>query len=212
MSEVRSGVRHLLAIPVVYNLFQNLVGANAWRRSVVSRELKSVLTDNQRGLRILDIGCGTGDVLSYLPPHVEYVGFDRNHAYIASAQNRYKARHARFVCEELTVNYDSHEEGFDVVLALGLLHHLDDATAHSLFSTARQRLKPNGFLLTLDPLYAVEQSRIAHYIISKDRGTNVRTQLEYCVLAERVFGKVDFQVDHDPLRIPYTGITMICTN
>lgn len=210
MSEVRSGVRHLLAMPVLYNLFQDLVGANAWRRKVVDRALVPVLGGASRGARVLDIGCGTGDVLSYLPSHVDYVGFDRNAAYIASAQDRYQDRQARFVCDELTVDYDSQESGFDVVLALGLLHHLDDATAESLFRTAKRRLKVGGFLLTLDPLYMPKQSRVARYIISKDRGTNVRTEVEYCRLGCRVFDQVECQIDHSPLRIPYTGIVMKC--
>jgi SAM-dependent methyltransferase len=197
-------------MPLLYNLFQDLVGANSWRRAVVDRTVQSILGDAYRGARILDIGCGTGEVLSYLPPHVDYVGFDRNSAYIASAQNRYRARQARFVCDELTVDYDSQESGFDVILALGLLHHLDDATADSLFRTARQRLKPGGFLLTLDPLYSPAQSSVARYIISKDRGTNVRTEAGYRGLAGRVFDKVICQVDHHPLRIPYTGIAMTC--
>ncbi|WP_342131820.1 class I SAM-dependent methyltransferase [Hydrogenophaga sp. OTU3427] len=210
MSEVRSGVRHLLAMPMLYNLFQDLVGANTWRRAVVNRALTPVLKDARRGARVLDIGCGPAEVLSYLPPHVDYVGFDRNPAYIASAQERYRDRQARFVCDELTVDYDSQESGFDVILALGLLHHLDDATAESLFRAARQRLKPGGFLLTLDPLYAPEQSGVARYIISKDRGTHVRTENGYRGLAGRVFDQVVCQIDHHPLRIPYTGIVMSC--
>jgi SAM-dependent methyltransferase len=211
MSEVRSGVRHLLAMPLFYNLFQNLVGANSWRRTVVDRALHSFQIDVCHSARVLDIGCGTGEVLSYLPPHVDYVGFDRNAAYIASAQKRYSNRKARFVCDELTEDYDSQETGFDIILALGLLHHLDDAMAETLFHTAKQRLQPGGFLLTLDPLYSTVQSNVARYIISKDRGTNVRTETEYRSLASRVFGKVDCQVNINPLRIPYTGLVMIAS-
>ena len=210
MSEVRSGLRHLLATPVLYNIFQNIVGANAWRREAVGRALATVTKNPNHRLRVLDIGCGTGDVLSYLPSNVDYVGFDRNAAYIASAQERFRERSARFVCDELTVDYDSQESEFEIILALGLLHHLDDSTAESLFRTAKQRLRPGGFLLTLDPIYALGQSKIARYIISKDRGNHTRTEIEYRELARRVFNQVTCEVDHDPLRIPYTGVVMRC--
>ena len=42
--------------------------------------------DTKHGDRILDIGCGTGDILKSLP-HFEYVGSDTNEMYILQSKD-----------------------------------------------------------------------------------------------------------------------------
>ncbi len=56
-------------------------------------------TENIRavaGDRILDIGCGPGDILDS-PPPVDYYGFDLNDAYIRFARRKYSGR-GKFYC------------------------------------------------------------------------------------------------------------------
>ena len=59
---------------------------------------------------------------------------------------------------------------FDVVLAMGLLHHLDDAECAALIGFAHASLDPGGRLVTIDPAYAPEQARVARWLIGRDRG------------------------------------------
>src|ERR1041385_2409866 len=99
MAEVRTGIRHLLAMPILYDMFQHAVGAYAWRRRVMEDIVIPVLDANSS---VLDIGCGTADVVSYLPPSVRYVGFDRNPSYIEKAKRRYSRQSAQFRCEEFS--------------------------------------------------------------------------------------------------------------
>ncbi len=208
MSEVRSGIRHLLASPWPYDLFQHLVGAYRWRRRVVEELLLPSLASDST---VVDIGCGTGEILQYLPEETAYVGFDRNPDYIAEASRRFRGRKAVFRCEELTPDYRPRDELADHALAFGLLHHLEDGSAKALFSAARRVLKPGGSLITLDPVYTSEQSRSARYVVSKDRGTEVRTEFAYRELAQSSFQRVEVFMDLSPLRIPYTGIVMRCS-
>ncbi|MCB1612497.1 MAG: methyltransferase domain-containing protein [Xanthomonadales bacterium] len=208
MSEVRSGVRHLLANPWPYDLFQHLIGAYRWRRRVVEELLVPALAADST---IVDIGCGTGEVLEYLPQEIGYIGFDRNPDYIAQAIRRFRERKAVFRCEELTPDYCPRDELADHALAFGLLHHLDNESATALFRSARRVLKPGGSLITLDPVYTSRQSRSARYVVSKDRGTEVRTESAYLALARASFARVEVFIDLSPLRIPYTGIVMRCS-
>ncbi|PPC91895.1 MAG: hypothetical protein CTY34_02165 [Methylobacter sp.] len=207
MKEVRTGLRHILALPWIYDTFQTLVGAYSWRDTAIKTFVSSEIPEHGK---LIDIGCGTAEAVKFLPESVEYIGFDRNPAYIEKAKERYGHLNATFFCEELSLDFTMDPASADVVLALGLIHHLDDNEVLDLLSLAKKLLKPGGFLLTLDPLYEHQQSYLARYIISKDRGTAVRTELAYKQLVMKVCSKVDIFVDRSPLRIPYTGIVMKC--
>ncbi|MBT9551223.1 MAG: class I SAM-dependent methyltransferase [Hydrogenophaga sp.] len=206
-SEIRNGIRHLLALSKFYDSFQHAVGAYQWRRRVIEKHIIPLCS---KATRILDIGCGTGEILTYLPPQVQYFGFDRNQDYINSANKRFTNRDAKFICEDVNKNSISRHGSFEIVLAIGILHHLDDATAQELFETAYDALTPGGMLLTLDPVYTKNQSLAAKYIVSKDRGQAVRTDDAYFKIAENQFKVSRVLIEESPLRIPYTGIVMTC--
>ena len=208
MAEIRSGLRHLLARPRLYDLFQHLVGAHAWRRNFVRAFVLPVL---RKGGRVIDIGCGTGDLLQYLPRDISYVGFDRNDAYIAAARTRFAGRDARFECKSVEPGSVA-EPAFDVALAIGLMHHLDDADALVLLESAKGALTDAGFLFLLDPVLVAGQSRLARFVVSKDRGQNVRTLEANIDLCRRVFPFVRYSVDMHPILIPYTGIVITCSS
>jgi len=69
------------------------------------------------------MGCATGDILECLD-EVEYIGVDMNPGYIDSAESRYGDQ-ARFYCRK--IGHDSFDDisECDIVLANGLVHHLD---------------------------------------------------------------------------------------
>jgi cyclopropane fatty-acyl-phospholipid synthase-like methyltransferase len=198
-------MRTILDFPKIYNLFSKIVGGNA-RAIYVEKYIRP-----SEGDKILDIGCGTADILSFLPS-VEYVGLDMNQAYINYAKNRF-GEMGVFLTKKLdkgVINEPSLSD-FDKVLATGVLHHLDDNEATELFELAKLALVPRGRLITLDGCYIKGQSRLASFILSKDRGKYVRTQDQYFDLASRLFKEIRVSICHDLMRIPYTHIIMECT-
>lgn len=69
-------------------------------------------------LRVLDFGCGFGDLFGYANDHnllIDYTGIDINADLIAVARERYPA--ARFICVDLLE--ESLNEKFDIVLSSG---------------------------------------------------------------------------------------------
>jgi SAM-dependent methyltransferase len=195
-------IRSLLALPRAYQLFWNLIGGPARSRTLVSGYIRP-----KAGDRILEIGCGPGTIVPYLP-ECEYVGFDASAEYVAQARRRFPQ--ARFVCERVSQYTLPQGSYFDLVLALGIVHHLDDEEALQLFQIAHEALKPGGKLVTLDGVWAVGQSAAARALLAGDRGEFVRSEEGYLRIASKVFDNVKAGVRHDLLRIPYTHIILEC--
>lgn len=204
MAQVTSGIRAILSSPHVYTLFQNLMGARSGWRRIVAQDIRPRPSD-----LILDVGCGPADILDYLPA-LTYWGFDISRAYIDMAQRKYGTR-GNFRCKLLEWGDLPTLPKFDVVVASGLLHHLDDGQALDLMRLARQALKPGGRMVTIDPCLVPGQHPVARFLIERDRGRNVRHEAAYAALAAPVFERVEVKVRHK-VWIPYTHCIMECTN
>lgn len=197
-------IKSLLAFPFLYATLMAALGAWRARSTYVEEYVRPHV-----GLRVLDIGCGPGDILEHLP-EIDYLGFDMNPKYVNSATRMFGGR-GRFICSRVGEMAVSEAGSFDLALATGVLHHLGDDEALKLFRLAQEALKPGGRLVTFDGCFEHGQSKIAQYLLSKDRGQFVRTKDEYVRLASKVFGDVKVSIRHDLLRIPYTHIILECT-
>jgi SAM-dependent methyltransferase len=195
-------IRSVLALPQAYQLFWNVIGGPTRSRILVAEYIRS-----KPGDRILEIGCGPGTIVPYLPES-EYVGFDMSAHYIEQAKKKFPQ--ARFVCEKVSEYTLKERAYFDIVLALGIVHHLDDQEALKLFQIAHDALRPGGKLVTLDGVWVSGQSSGAKALLARDRGQFVRDEEGYVRIASRVFDNVKVSIRHDLLRIPYTHIIMQC--
>ena len=196
-----SGLRAVLTFPQAYDAFQRLIGGDVWRRGYIDTLMRP-----QPGWAVLDIGCGPGTMLRFLPAGVAYHGFDMNERYVAYARRKFGAR-ASFRAARVDAA-PVLPGGFDVVMANAVLHHLDDNEAAQLVDAAWAQLKPGGFLLTCDNAWVAGQSRVARWLNAWDRGRHVRTPDQYLALARRRFPDVATTLRHDGYRIPYTLFTM----
>ena len=107
-----------------------------------------------------------------------------------------------FNCSRVSTEKLGGMEKFDIAITMSVLHHLNDDEAIDLFRLARSTLVEGGRLATMDPCYVDGQSRAARYIISRDRGLNVRSEDGYRTLAEQVFERVNVTIRHDLLFTP----------
>lgn len=144
-----------------------------------------------------------------MPERVQYVGFDESEAYVRSARQRFGPL-ATFHCERVSERALGEQGAFDVVLAFGILHHLDDAEAEQLFRLASHALKPGGSLFTLDGCYQPGQPMFARWLLDRDRGKNVRDEDGYVRLARSVFRDIKPTMLHDLLHIPCTALALEC--
>ena len=197
------GPRSILSLPRAYGLFWQGIGGPKYIKILLDEYVKP-----RAGYRVLDIGCGPGNTVPYFPS-VEYTGVDMSAKYIEAARKRFPS--ATFICQPLNRYTLRKREYFDVVLALGILHHLDDAEAHQLFDVAFKALKPDGRLVTFDGVFTERQSWIARCLLNRDRGRFVRDRESYVRIASGVFANVLSVVRNDLLRVPYTHVIMTCT-
>ena len=197
-------MRKALAVPALFDAYQAAVGANRAKTIFVDEWVRP-----EPGMRLLDIGCGTGAVVPFLPADCELVGIDVSELYIKAAQRRFGHR-GIFLLGDASDPESDFGEDFDVAYAFGVLHHIPDALARSLIEGAMRRLKPGGRLVTIDPtLLDTGQGAVSRFIVSSDRGEHIRTPDEVAAL----FGSLDIEVDtrQNLLRIPFANVIVTAT-
>lgn len=198
-------ITSILSSPFVYDTWQYLARGTRYAPLFVNEYIKA-----RKGDRILDIGCGTGVLLDYLP-RVDYVGFDMSEHYISACRKRYGGK-GTFYHRELTAETVADYGEFDIVVATGVLHHLDNGAAGNLCRLARKALYPGGRLVTLDGCYVPGQSAVVKALLDADRGKYVRSENAYRALASTAFRDVRSTILNDMFRMPYTVIIMECIN
>jgi SAM-dependent methyltransferase len=166
----------LLSIPLVFNLQQKL--CNSYDN--VKTEFSDYLTDES--LSILDLGCSTGvagEGICDLTTQ-KYIGIDLDQKYIDFAKKRnpnvdYRVMDGR--------ELEFPDKFFDIIMFVGVLHHMDDQTAEACIKEARRTLKPTGFLLIAEPVFT-PNSIISNLFLSIDRGQHIRESANYLNLVK----------------------------
>lgn len=129
--------------------------ANAMRRQALP-QLHEVFTGrDQRKLRLLDIGCGTGRFLDFVKqawPRLRAVGLDMSEAYVRHARHHLTCRSlVSFVigkAEAIPVPDNSQ----DAVTSIFLFHELPPKIRRKALSEYSRVLKPGGRLILVDSL------------------------------------------------------------
>ncbi|HZQ01558.1 MAG TPA: class I SAM-dependent methyltransferase [Reyranella sp.] len=129
--------------------------ADAMRRRALRPIAEWMYGRNQRGLRGLDVGCGTGRLLAFLHdawPGMRWTGLDLSLPYLAEAR-RLIGRTARVKLIEGAAEKLPFEDGsLDLIVSSFLLHELpSDIRARTLAEMARV-LKRDGLIVVVDSI------------------------------------------------------------
>jgi ubiquinone/menaquinone biosynthesis C-methylase UbiE len=134
--------------------------ANATRRQALPQLHEVFAGRDQRKLRLLDVGCGTGrflDSLKQVWPRLPTLGLDMSEPYVKHARHHLK----RWSRINLTVgNAESlpvPDESQDAVTSIFLFHELPPKVRRIVFHECARVLKPGGRLVLLDSLQRGDQ-------------------------------------------------------
>jgi ubiquinone/menaquinone biosynthesis C-methylase UbiE len=128
----------------------------------------------QHGDRVVDIGCGTGEMAPAVPAGNAYVGVDLSLENVKHARRVYGAPGREFVQLDLTRTLIPGGP-FDIALMIAVLHHMDDETAHAVLAQVAPQVTKR--IVVLD-LLALEGNPVQRMFVALDQGKHVRSFLE----------------------------------
>jgi len=196
MGQKIDSIYKAVTVPIFYEAIQNLLG-----RKKAFNYLASGPLVTQKGDRVLDVGCGPGTLRSYLG-EVEYTGIDLNAPHIDQAREKY-GHMGQFHFGNAVTDIDILAGPYDLIICIGLLHHLEDDEAETLISSLSERLSDRGRLVTFDPVYIPRQNPIAKKLNDLDSGQNIRTQPAYKALFDTLKFNLESDVLKGKLNVPY---------
>lgn len=194
----------LLSSPQLYRITQNVFGRKKGYLMLLNEYL--ILKE---GDSVLDIGCGTADIVDFFSVNINYIGFDINPGYIEYAQSKYKDK-VKLFCKRVSEADANTLEKFDYIISLAVVHHLNDEEAINLYRLGMGLLKTDGIMITVDPTRNNSDSFIAKLLTNNDRGKHIRFPNQYEQLAKTVFSKADSYIRNDFINIAQSACIIVC--
>ena len=197
----------ILKIPFVYKALTLLVSP----ASLAADTVNDFLTVPD-GSKVLDLGCGYGEIAKFFVGRTHYVGIDSNAGYIDEAKRRFQGTNAQFIAADIGDPEVLALGPFDLVLLTGVLHHLPSELVRELAEASKGLVSPTGRFVAVEPVFAPDQRLSARLVIAADRGRYVRDAEGYVSLLRSGFENVNAEVLHGRLRIPYSHAILTCSN
>lgn len=166
----------LLEVPLIFELQESLCNDYG----SVRKEFLEYLSKD--GLKILDVGCGTGVSASVIVDmeHQSYTGIELMPGYAAIAAKR-NPKGKVLTMDATKMDFPNHS--FDLAFFSGVWHHMDDEMVRRVLVETKRVLKTKGVLLVAEPLFTPGRW-YSNMLLKRDRGRHIRTRDGYLALVK----------------------------
>lgn len=199
-------LKDLLSQVPLYVGLQKAVGADRLRYSCL--EAAKI----RPGDVVIDVGCGPAYYFERLPKPLTYHGFDTDQKYIEWAREKWGGPGAAFHVGVFDQDAAETLPAPNVILLLGLLHHLSDDDSRDLLGLCASILAPGGRVVSVDTAFVPGQGRLSRWMSENDRGEFVRDPEGFEDLATPYFGSTQSQIVAGTGRIPGAYVLMTLTD
>jgi len=125
--------------------------------------------------RVLDLGCGTGEFSVFFKDY-SYTGIDIESNYIDFAKNNYTGKFEIMDASKMSFPDDF----FDLIIVLGVFHHISDEICLKIFKEMKRVVKRNGRILIMEDLDPESRIDMLGNLLRKlDKGDFIRKEKEY---------------------------------
>jgi ubiquinone/menaquinone biosynthesis C-methylase UbiE len=134
--------------------------ANAMRRQALPPLAEAFAGRDQRKLRIIDVGCGTGRFLDFVKqawPRLPVLGLDLSQAYIRHARRHLERWSGVNLIVANAEAIPAQDNSCDAVTSVFMLHELPPKVRRTVIGEAARVLKPGGRLILVDSLQSGDE-------------------------------------------------------
>ncbi|MFZ1063772.1 MAG: class I SAM-dependent methyltransferase [Acidimicrobiales bacterium] len=191
-------IRSILNNSSVFDRWQSLVGAEG-----AKRWFTDTYVTPRNPIRVLEVGCGTGALCRYLSPSVDYLGVDIDDGYVHAASRAFPNR--RFERADIgdLASFESIGRDFDMVVAFGVLHHLDDSQARRCLRGCAEALTSKGLFFSVDPCHHQNEKPVEFLMKRFDRGRFIRSADSFRDLVAESFTSAEVEVESHQMLMSY---------
>jgi 2-polyprenyl-3-methyl-5-hydroxy-6-metoxy-1,4-benzoquinol methylase len=199
-------MKQLLKYHFFYNLYQNLIGCRGFLKRYVNIYIMPKITRD--GMNVLDLGCGTANIVEFLPENINYTGIDSSSNYIFYDSKKYPAH--TFICKNLKEDV-SLDKKYDLIISEALISSLTDANTEVFFNTIKKHAAPDCKIVISDMNYSKTAHTFENFLFKSERGTNFRDREDYIKLLSKHFNIDNVSVISKIYRIPYSKLVFECS-
>lgn len=167
-----------------------------------------VLKSAKINQNILDIGCGTGNLLEVLYRNrynpLNYLGLDVRKSSLLKAKEKFiKLKYADFECVDLCKEYDFNHVPWDLICSFEVIEHIGKQNGDKfLYNITKHMNKKTLFLLStpvFDESVGAAKNHIINGEICEYSFDELKHLLEKYFIIEDVFGTFASQRDYKPI-------------